>query len=394
MSKRDQVLEAVKAIGRPCTERQIREWLETYRPGVPRTDVRNALSALTINDTNRHHNGDKRADPTPDPNNPKDALIKIRVRGGRNVRYWLYDFATGEPTPFAAHADPGPSAADVAASLDPTARYWQVWEAVKALGRPASIPEITTWLEAHHPEVRHPDVRQNAGMLTVNEPTRPQFDGTRHNYRTDRGHPKDLLFRRGDAKTGVTYEPYNVTEHGVWDLRPDAEGKWRLVRLDVAQGAAEQALAEARADVAAETTPEFSNEAQARRYEMRAIVMREGQPQFKAALLDAYEGRCAVTGSGVVAILEGAHIHPYCDGGAQTNVVSNGLLLRADIHTLFDRGLLWVDANGCVQLDADLADSEYASLKGRPLREPKNAAARPHPAHLAHHRVNVARQPT
>lgn len=392
MAKRDQVLEAVQAIGRPCSVGEITAWLEKHRPGPVWSDVANNLSALTINDGNRHHHGDRRGDVAPDPSNPRDALIKVEVRGGRDVRYWLYDFATGGPAPYAEHADLGLSGEAAAARLDYTARYWQVLEAVKALGRPASIRDITDWLESHHPEVRHPDVRQNAGMLTVNEPNRPHFDAGRKSYRTDRSHPKDVLYRRGDAASGVTYELYDVARHGVWDLRPSAEGKWEAVKLDL--GPAEQALAEARADVYSEPLPDFDGEPEARRYEMRAIALREGQPQFKAALLDAYAGKCAVTGCAVQAILEGAHIRPYSSGGAATNVVTNGLLLRSDVHTLFDRGLLWVDADGFVQLGTDLDGSEYTPLRGRKLRLPEQPAEHPHPDHLAHHRVHTARQLT
>ena len=390
MAKRDQVLEAVRAIGRPCSVKEMEGWLEKHYPG-NWTDVRNYLSALTINDTNRHLNDRGRRNFTPDPSNPKDQLIKVQVRGGRDVRYWFYDFATDGPSPYADDADLGLSGEEAAARLNFNSRYWQVLEALRALARPSTIREITEWLEAHHPEVRHPDVRQNAGMLTVNEPNRPHFDAGRKSYRTDRGHPKDALFRRGDQRSGVTYEIYDVAQHGVWDLRPSAGGKWEAVKLDL--GAAEQALAEARAEVYGDPLPDFSNEPEARRYEMRAIAMREGQPQFKADLLAAYGSRCAITGCAVQAILEAAHIISYSSGGAATNTVPNGIILRADVHTLFDRGLVFVDPDGFVQIASELDESEYAPLRGRKLRLPDHPADHPHPDHLARHRVHTARQP-
>lgn len=74
---------------------------------------------------------------------------------------------------------------------------------------------------------------------------------------------------------------------------------------------------------------------------LRAIARRQGGQRFREALLRAYDGRCAVTGCDVSAALEAAHIVPY--QGAHTDVVSNGLLLRADIHTLFDLHLIAVD---------------------------------------------------
>lgn len=72
----------------------------------------------------------------------------------------------------------------------------------------------------------------------------------------------------------------------------------------------------------------------------RMVTLRQGQPAFRKALMDAYERRCAVTGCTIDDVLEAAHISPYL--GDHTNHVTNGLLLRADIHTLFDRGLIKV----------------------------------------------------
>ncbi|WP_206444886.1 HNH endonuclease [Burkholderia ambifaria] len=390
MAKRDQVMEAVRAIGRPCTVAEMTAWLTRHRPGVW-TDVANILSSLTVNDDNRHLHDRGRRDFTLDPNHPKDLLIKTSVRGGRDVRYWLYDFATERGAPYASDADLGLSGDVAATRLDFDSRYWLVLEAVRALGKPCTVREITIWLNRHHAHVRHPDVRQNAGMLCVNEPNRAQFDAGRKSYRSDRGHPKDVLFRQGNRSTGVTYELYDPAQHGVWDLQPSSAGKWEAVRLNI--GLAEQALMEARAHVYGNPLPDFASEPEAHRYVMRAIAMREGQPKFRAALMEAYAGRCAVTGCAVEAILEGAHIRPYAAGGATTNVVNNGMLLRADIHTLFDRGLLWVDCNGHIQLARELHSSEYVIFRGQPVRLPQHECDHPHPSHLTHHRVHTARQP-
>ena len=73
----------------------------------------------------------------------------------------------------------------------------------------------------------------------------------------------------------------------------------------------------------------------------RTIAQRRGQKRFRDSLIDAYEGRCAITGCSILAVLEAAHIFPYM--GPETNASENGLLLRADIHTLFDSKLLAVD---------------------------------------------------
>ena len=59
---------------------------------------------------------------------------------------------------------------------------------------------------------------------------------------------------------------------------------------------------------------------------VRQIVARQGQSAFRAALLEAYHGRCAITGCDAAAVLEAAHLRPY--RGPESNTVPNGLLLR------------------------------------------------------------------
>jgi hypothetical protein len=113
-----------------------------------------------------------------------------------------------------------------------------------------------------------------------------------------------------------------------------------------------------------------------------AIVQRRGQTRFRAMLLKAYKGRCAITGCDVEPALEAAHIHPY--QGDQTDMISNGLLLRADIHTLFDLGLIWIDPkNLSIQISERIRKcSEYASLDHRFLTLPESVSDHPSKAAL------------
>ena len=128
-----------------------------------------------------------------------------------------------------------------------------------------------------------------------------------------------------------------------------------------------------------------NDERDARTKMMRQIAARQGQTGFRVSLLDAYGGRCVVTGCDAEAALEAAHIVPY--RGEHTNDVSNGLLLRADIHTLFDRGLIAVDTDGMtVVLDDSLLATAYAALAGRPLREAAERASKPSREALDRHR--------
>ena len=106
------------------------------------------------------------------------------------------------------------------------------------------------------------------------------------------------------------------------------------------------------------------------------IVQRRGQPQFRQDLIQAYNSRCAVTGCTVTEALEAAHIMPYM--GEQTNVVKNGLLLRADIHTLYDLGLISIEADSMsIVVHTKLAATEYAKLDGKKLFMPQDPANQP-----------------
>lgn len=117
----------------------------------------------------------------------------------------------------------------------------------------------------------------------------------------------------------------------------------------------------------------------------KSIRLRRGQPKFRADLLDAYQGACAVTGSTTIPVLEAAHIRPFAEGGG-TNV-RNGLLLRSDVHTLFDLGWIGITTDFTVVLDCSLSRSEYASLAGSPIGLPKNPSRWPDRESLQQHLV-------
>lgn len=119
----------------------------------------------------------------------------------------------------------------------------------------------------------------------------------------------------------------------------------------------------------------------ARRRITRDIIDRQGQAQFRDALMKAYDGRCAETNCDSPAALEAAHIRPY--RGEHTNIVANGLLLRADIHGLFDLGLLAVNPETRAVVISDLLPGDhYKPLHDRPLNLPANPALHPDQALL------------
>jgi hypothetical protein len=118
-----------------------------------------------------------------------------------------------------------------------------------------------------------------------------------------------------------------------------------------------------------------------RRYTLASIMRRRGQGEFRDAVLRAYGFACAITGCEVLDVLEAAHIIPY--RGEATNHVQNGILLRADLHVLFDVGLLDFDERWRVRLDESLKSTAYAELEGKPLRMPNEDLARPSSEALA-----------
>lgn len=110
--------------------------------------------------------------------------------------------------------------------------------------------------------------------------------------------------------------------------------------------------------------------------QLRAISIRRGQRKFRDRLLSAWKRRCVVTECRVEALLEAAHITPH---SVEPNYrTSNGLLLRADIHTLYDLSLLSIDEFMRVHLAPSLKYSEYRHLDGKRIeRRPDQAIDSP-----------------
>lgn len=114
-----------------------------------------------------------------------------------------------------------------------------------------------------------------------------------------------------------------------------------------------------------------TNMTDARLREFRAIAIRQGQPEFRKKLIYAYGGICAISGCSITNVLEAAHILPY--RGAHTNNIKNGILLRTDLHTLFDLGLLRIEPeNYKIFIKEALHNSEYFMFHGNIIRLPIN----------------------
>lgn len=155
--------------------------------------------------------------------------------------------------------------------------------------------------------------------------------------------------------------------------------------------AVQDALQETRADaIALRPADGIDTRDSAPRFgEPTLIRPRLGQGSFRVCVTDAYERRCAVTKERTLPVLEAAHIKPYADGGEHR--IDNGLLLRRDLHTLFDRGYVTVSPDLRFEVSRKLKEDfengrDYYALHGRELWLPMAVGERPRVEYLAWHR--------
>jgi putative restriction endonuclease len=119
---------------------------------------------------------------------------------------------------------------------------------------------------------------------------------------------------------------------------------------------------------------------------------RLGQGTFRVLVTEAYNRRCAMTGEKTLPVLEAAHIRSYKEGGPHRT--SNGLLLRRDLHTLFDSGYMTVTPDYRIEVSKRIREEfdngrEYYALHGGSLILPANPAERPAREFLEWHNGKV-----
>lgn len=124
------------------------------------------------------------------------------------------------------------------------------------------------------------------------------------------------------------------------------------------------------------------------------VYPRLGQGAFRVIVTDAYDRRCVVTGERTLPVLEAAHIKPFSLVGKHE--VSNGLLLRSDLHTLFDRGYVTVTPDMKLRVSHRIRDEfengrDYYGLDGREVRLPRDLHQRPSLEALDWHAQTVFR---
>lgn len=160
---------------------------------------------------------------------------------------------------------------------------------------------------------------------------------------------------------------------------PRAAALWDAVRL--------------REKIALPPTDQLTIASEDQRYGSEFLARaRLGQGTFRVLVTEAYRRRCAMTGEKTLPVLEAAHIRSYSDGGPHRT--SNGLLLRRDLHTLFDSGYMTVTPDYHVDVSARIRQEfdngkEYYALHGAPLILPANPAEHPAREFLEWHNEKV-----
>lgn len=121
--------------------------------------------------------------------------------------------------------------------------------------------------------------------------------------------------------------------------------------------------------------------------------VRLGQGAFRVLITDAYERRCSITGEKTLPVLEAAHIKPYAESGP--HFISNGLLLRSDMHKLFDTGYLTITDDLSVEVSRRIKEEfqngkEYYQFHGTKLKYlPTREMDRPDKLFIDWHNSNI-----
>ncbi|HHU37309.1 MAG TPA: HNH endonuclease [Treponema sp.] len=123
--------------------------------------------------------------------------------------------------------------------------------------------------------------------------------------------------------------------------------------------------------------------------------VRVGQGAFRMLITDAYHKSCSITGDHTLPVLEAAHIKPFAADGP--HAISNGLLLRSDLHKLYDSGYLTITPDYHVEVSSSLKEEFnngkiYYAMHGQHLCVvPDFQQHRPNTEHLIWHNENVFR---
>jgi HNH endonuclease len=140
------------------------------------------------------------------------------------------------------------------------------------------------------------------------------------------------------------------------------------------------------------TSNDFGEASQARYGKPFLVRPRLGQGAFRVLVTDNYRRRCAITGERTLPALDAAHIKPFSEGGSHE--ATNGILMRRDIHSLFDLGYVTVSPNMKFEVSRRIREEfengrHYYALHGTDIVLPENSQQRPDPSALIWHNENA-----
>lgn len=184
---------------------------------------------------------------------------------------------------------------------------------------------------------------------------------------------------------------HNIVSGKTYDTtRGDGARLWEEVRLRLKSNRV-VAYQPGAADVS--VSPQVVSEDLSRYGAEYVARNRLGQSAFRAAVTDAYGRKCAFTGEKTLPALQASHIKPYAVSGPHR--VDNGLLLRADVHQLFDAGYLTLTPEYRIEVSDRIAEEfqngrEYYALHGTRLPAlPERDDDRPSPDFIQHHNESI-----
>jgi len=177
------------------------------------------------------------------------------------------------------------------------------------------------------------------------------------------------------------WKPNIVVGKGYSSLEEPGKSLWRQIELHIH-------------DIRL-STPEYRAREDLARYGKESFYRpRLGQGSFRVLVTDAYRRKCAVTDEKILPVLEAAHIKPYKKGGEHR--IDNGVLLRSDMHRLFDKGYMTITPDLHIEISKRIKDEfdngeYYFTFHGKEIGRPMQLFDQPAKEFLEWHNEKVFR---